>query len=342
VQNDEDRFSFDTRGYLMEIHRAMRKRAKLRLGLSGPSGSGKTYSSLLIAGGLGKRVGLIDTENGSGELYADSPDISRALPEGYDVITLQAPFEPKRYVQAIQAFERGGYDVIIIDSLSHAWAGQGGLLDQQGKIADRSGNGFSAWRQVTPEHNKLVDAILQSSAHMVVTMRSKTEYVIEQDSRGKATPRKVGLAPVMRDGIEYELTVAMDLGQDHNAQATKDRTGLFDGSVFPVTRDTGKKLLAWLESGVAEASAPAADVETPFDTPDDDNDDEDDEEELRAAMVELIGEIEKADDLETLRALKAEAESYGPDEYLKHFKPAVAARLKTLLAQKEEMEAEPS
>jgi hypothetical protein len=340
VQNDEDRFSFDTRGYLMEIHRAMRKRAKLRLGLSGPSGSGKTYSSLLIAGGLGKRVGLIDTENGSGELYADSPEISRALPEGYDVITLQAPFEPKRYVQAIQAFERGGYDVIIIDSLTHAWAGQGGLLDQQGKIADRSGNGFSAWRQVTPEHNKLVDAILQSSAHCVVTMRSKTEYVIEQDSRGKATPRKVGLAPVMRDGIEYEFTVAMDLGQDHNAQATKDRTGLFDGSVFPVTRDTGKKLLAWLESGTAEETAPAPDIETPFNDADDDDDDGEDD--LRAAMMELIGEIEKADDLETLRALKAEAESYGPDEYLKHFKPAVAARLKTLLAQKEEMEAEPS
>ena len=244
-------------------------------------------------------------------------------------------------MQAIQAFERGGYDVIIIDSLSHAWAGQGGLLDQQGKIADRSGNGFAAWRQVTPEHNKLVDSILQSSAHMVVTMRSKTEYVIEQDSRGKATPRKVGLAPIMRDGIEYEFTVAMDLGQDHHAQATKDRTGLFDGSVFPVTSATGKSLLAWLESGSAEPAAATADIETPFDPDADDEDDEDDEEAERAAMMELIGEIEKADDFDELRALKSEAESYGPDEYLRHFKPAVAARLKTLLAQKDEMEEQP-
>src|SRR5690606_16243930 len=117
-----------------EIHRATKRRAKLRLGMSGPAGSGKTYSALLIASGLGGRIGMIDTEHGSGELYAD------LLPEGYDVITLRPPFTPARYVEAIRTLEQAGVDTIIVDSLSHAWTGEGGSLDRQGKIADKSGN----------------------------------------------------------------------------------------------------------------------------------------------------------------------------------------------------------
>lgn len=230
-----------------EIHRATKCRAKLRLGMSGPAGSGKTYSALLIAHGLGGRIGMLDTEHGSGDLYAD------LLPEGYDVLRLTPPFTPARYVEAIQALEAVGVQTIIIDSLSHAWSGEGGSLDRHGKIADRSGNSWQAWRQVTPEHNSLVEAILQSPCHVIATMRAKTEYVQEKDDRtGRQIVRKIGLAPVMRDGIEYEFTVFMELDSQHLAHVGKDRTRLFDGQIIKPDVETGRELLAWLDSGAQE------------------------------------------------------------------------------------------
>jgi len=228
-----------------EIHRATKRRAKLRLGMSGPAGSGKSYSALKIASGIGGRIGMIDTEHGSGELYAD------LLPEGYDVLTLSPPFTPARYIEAIHALEDIGVATIIIDSLSHAWTGEGGSLDRQGKIADKSGNSWQAWRQVTPEHNALVEAMLQSRCHVIATMRAKTEYVQEKDERtGKQVVRKIGLAPVMRDGIEYEFTTFFELDIHHMAYVGKDRTRLFDGDIFRPDLETGAKLLTWLNSGV--------------------------------------------------------------------------------------------
>lgn len=228
-----------------EIHRATKRRAKLRLGMSGPAGSGKTYSALLIAGGLGGRIGLIDTEHGSGDLYAD------LLPEGYDVLPLAPPFTPQRYIEAIHMLEQTGCDTIIVDSLTHAWSGEGGSLDRQGKIADKSGNTWQAWRQVTPEHNALVEALLQSPCHIIGTMRAKTEYVQERDERtGKQMVRKIGLAPIMRDGIEYEFTVFLELDVQHMAFVGKDRTRLFDGTIFKPSLDTGRELLTWLDTGV--------------------------------------------------------------------------------------------
>lgn len=239
-----------------EIRPALRKKSKLRLGMSAPSGYGKTYSSLLIAQGLGGKIGLIDTEHGSGDLYAD------LLPEGYDVLPLTPPYTPARYIEAIHTLEQAGYDVIIVDSLSHAWAGEGGALDKQGKLADKTGNSYTAWRQVTPEHNKLVESILQSKCHMIVTLRAKTEYVQEKDERtGKNVVRKLGLAPIMRDGIEYEFTVFFELGPNHVAHASKDRTRIFADQFFTPDPSTGEKLLAWLETGVEDKAAPAADLQ---------------------------------------------------------------------------------
>ncbi len=230
-----------------EIHRATKRRAKLRLGMSGPAGSGKTYSALLIASGLGGRVGLIDTEHGSGDLYAD------LLPEGYDVLRLAPPFTPGRYIEAIRAMEQAGVATIIIDSLTHAWSGEGGSLDRQGKIADRSGNSWQAWRQVTPEHNALVEALLQSRCHIIATMRAKTEYVQEKDERtGKQVVRKIGLAPIMRDGIDYEFTIFMELDAQHMAYVGKDRTRLFDGQIIKPDTEMGRRLLAWLQAGEEE------------------------------------------------------------------------------------------
>ncbi len=233
-----------------EIHRATKCRAKLRLGMSGPAGSGKTYSALLIAHGLSGQsgaIGLIDTEHGSGDLYAD------LLPEGYDVLSLTPPYTPARYIEAIHALEDAGVQTIIVDSLSHAWTGEGGSLDRHGKIADRSGNSWQAWRQVTPEHNALVEAMLQSPCHVIATMRAKTDYVQEKDERtGRQVVRKIGLAPVMRDGIEYEFTIFMELDSQHLAHVGKDRTRLFDGMILRPDEQMGRELLAWLDSGAQE------------------------------------------------------------------------------------------
>lgn len=225
----------------MEIRKAERKKAKLRLGIAAPSGAGKTYSSLLLAFGLGGRVGLIDTEHGSGDLYAHLGD--------YDIIGIEAPYTVSKYTQAIKAFEEAGYSTIIIDSLTHAWAGDGGLLDKQGKMADRGTNSFAAWRTITPEHNALVDAMLKSPCHIIATMRAKQEYVLETNDKGKQQPKKVGMAPVQREGMEYEFTVMLDVDMNHVASASKDRTELFDGQFIKISRDTGKMLATWLETG---------------------------------------------------------------------------------------------
>lgn len=228
----------------MEIRRAERKKAKLRLGIAAPSGAGKTYGALLMAFGLGGKVGLIDTEHGSGDLYANLGE--------YDIISIEAPYHVAKYRQAIKAFEQAGYTTIIIDSLSHAWAGDGGLLDKQGKLADRGTNSFAAWRTITPEHNELVDSMLQSPCHIIATMRAKQEYVLETNDKGKQQPKKVGMAPVQREGMEYEFTVMLDVDMGHIASASKDRTSLFDGQMFKITHDTGKTLLDWLETGVSD------------------------------------------------------------------------------------------
>jgi len=182
---------------------------------------------------------MIDTERGSGELYDHLGE--------YDACTIHPPFEPKKYVEAIRAAEDLGYETIIIDSLSHAWVGQGGLLDVHGHIADKTGNSWSAWRQVTPKHNELVDAMLQSKCHIIATMRSKMEYA-QVEENGKKQVKKLGMSPIQRDGMEYEFTVFIDLDQQHVATATKDRTTLFDGQYFVPTIETGRTLLAWLEN----------------------------------------------------------------------------------------------
>jgi AAA domain len=235
----------------IQIRRAERKKAKLRLGIMGSSGSGKTYSALQLAFGLGGKIGLIDTEHGSGELYANLGE--------YDVIQIEAPYTVNKYREAIKAFEDAGYGCIIIDSLTHAWAGEGGLLDKQGQL-EKSGkfkNSFATWREITPEHNKLVEELLNSPCHIIGTMRSKTEYVLEQNEKGRQVPRKIGLAPVQREGMEYEFTVVLDISDNHYAVATKDRTMLFDGWSDRITKETGKKILDWLESGVDAPPKPA-------------------------------------------------------------------------------------
>lgn len=246
---------------MTQIRKAQRKKAKLRLGIAAPSGAGKTMSSLLLAYGITDdwdKIGLIDSEAGSGELYVGA---QAECPEGivpigeYNYLRIDPDYSAIKYVNAIHEFEKSGVELIITDSLSHAWSGVGGILDKQGKVADRSGNSYTAWRDVTPQHNSLVDAILQSSCHQICTLRSKTEYVLETNEKGKQVPRKVGMAPVQRDGMEYEFTVFLDIDQKHIASASKDRTNTLKGRFFQISPATGKELLTWLDGGVDEVQA---------------------------------------------------------------------------------------
>lgn len=234
----------------MLIRKAQRKVTKARVGITGPSGSGKTLSALLMAYGMTgdwDKIGLIDTENQSANLYAETVKAGVHIPE-FDKIDLDPPYTTEKYIEAIKEFEDHGTEVLIIDSLSHAWAGEGGLLEQKDNLS-KGKNSFAAWGELTPKQNRMVETILKSKCHIFTTMRSKTEYVLEANEKGKQVPRKVGMAPVQRDGLEYEFTLVMDLTADHVASVSKDRTGLFDGQYFIPTVETGKQLAEWLESG---------------------------------------------------------------------------------------------
>lgn len=245
----------------MVIRKAQRRKAKARVGISGPAGSGKTFGSLLLAYGIchdWDKICLIDTENGSGELYADYKANGYEIGQ-YNVISLSSPYSPDKYIAAIKECEDAGIEVIVVDSLTHAWAGEGGLLDKKGQI-ERSGkpgiNSWTAWRDVTPLHNRLVEAILNSKCHLIATLRAKMDYVQEADpTTGKQIVRKVGMNPIQRDGMEYEFTIFIDINQDHQATTTKDRTSLFDGRQFTLSVDMGRQLLGWLDAGV-DAPAP--------------------------------------------------------------------------------------
>lgn len=234
----------------MLFKKAERKKAYLKIAITGVSGSGKTYSALQLAQGLGGKIAMIDTENGSGELYSNLCE--------YDVAPMAAPFTPSKYVNYIQEAEKAGYNVLIIDSLSHAWSGQGGVLEMVDKRAatSRTGNSYTAWKDITPEQNKMIEAILQSKMDIIVCMRSKQAYELVQNDKGKMVPMKIGLAPVQRDGLEYEFTVMFDISvEKHIATASKDRTGIFKDWCDVITPDTGRMIRQWAESG---AEAPVA------------------------------------------------------------------------------------
>lgn len=232
--------------------KATRHQKKLRLALIGPSGSGKTFSALAIASGLGSTIAVIDTERGSASLYSDD--------FVFDTVELTS-FHPDRYITAIRAAEEAGYDVLIIDSLSHAWMGRDGVLE----FKDKTGGDFNAWRKATPLHNKLVDAILDAKLHVIVTMRSKVEYAMEDyidNGRKKTKPVKIGMQPVQRDGLDYEFDVTADLDLDNNLHIDKTRCKALKGRIFhQAGADVASELKTWLSSGaepvVTTASAPA-------------------------------------------------------------------------------------
>lgn len=244
----------------IEFAPATKKASKARIALCGPSGSGKTYTGLSLATALSDRVAVIDTERGSASKYVGLNGWQ------FDTVTPDK-FSPLSLVETLGVAAGAGYGVVLIDSLSHYWMGSDGMLEQVDKRG-RNGNNFSGWKEVRPDERKMIDALLTYPGHVIVTMRSKTEYVIEENERGKKVPRKVGMKPEQRDGIEYEFDVIGDLDLDNRLAITKTRISSLAGESF---LHPGVELAAtisdWLADGVevpsvAEYRQRAADAET--------------------------------------------------------------------------------
>ena len=218
----------------MQLQQASKKRAKIKMALQGTSGSGKTYSALLIAYGLTNdwsSIAVIDTENHSANLYSHLGK--------YNVLNIGAPFTPEKYIQAIKLCESAGMKTIIIDSITHEWES---ILDIH---ANMTGNSFTNWSRLTPVHNNFVQTILQSPLHIIATIRTKQDYIL-QEKNNRQVPEKVGLKAVTREGMDYEFTIVLDIDIKHHATASKDRTQLFiDKPEFTITSDTGKRILQW-------------------------------------------------------------------------------------------------
>ena len=273
--------------------KAMKSKAKLRAAMFGPSGSGKTFSALRVATGMGGKIAVIDTERGSASKYADRFE--------FDVCEL-ADQTVAGYVAAIGEAKSAGIDVLIIDSLSHAWQQ---LLEHVDKIANAKyrGNTWSAWSEGTPIQRSLVNALLNFPGHVIATMRTDTEWTQEKDDRtGKARPVKVGLKPQQGKGIEYEFDLLMEITPEHVATVSKDRTGKFQDQIITKPgEDLGKALIAWLNDGAAPAERPAAPAAETGPSP---------EEQARIAASEQLAKrfhdsIDKATTLEDLKTIGA-------------------------------------
>jgi len=218
----------------MKLNQSERKNSKIKVAMQGSSGSGKTFSALLVAYGITNdwsKIAVIDTENGSANLYAHLG--------AYQVLSLDVPFSPERYIQAINTCEQSGIEVIIIDSISHCWEN---LLASHAAMV---GNSFVNWNKITPRYNAFIQKILQSNCHIICTLRTKQDYNLTEKN-GKLIPEKAGTKAIMREGIDYEFTIVMNMDLKHQAKVTKDRTGIFaEKSEFIPTVETGKTILEW-------------------------------------------------------------------------------------------------
>ncbi|MGX4694607.1 ATP-binding protein [Streptomyces sp. JNUCC 63] len=229
---------------------ATKEQAKARIALTGPTGSGKTYTALVTGTGLGDRIALVDTEHGSAAKYADE--------FAFDTLPLTT-FQPTALVEALAVAAHDGYDVMIVDSLSHFWSGTGGMLEQVDNAARRVGAGgsFAGWKEARPLERAMLDALLAYPGHLIVTMRTKTEYVVEADERGRKVPRKVGLKPEQREGIEYEFDIVGDLDHENTLVISKSRAKPLSGTVLHKPgAEFAEAVLGWLKAGKPAKSVP--------------------------------------------------------------------------------------
>ncbi|AJR16724.1 AAA ATPase/RecA recombinase (plasmid) [Leptospira interrogans serovar Linhai str. 56609] len=231
----------------MTFVKATKEQSKLRAAIFGPSGSGKTYSCLSMAQGMGKKIAVIDSERGSSAKYSDrfEFDICQLTDRSID-----------SYIAMMREAGKLGYDVLIIDSGTHAWQE---LLEDVDKIAKTkfAGNSYAAWSEGTPKQKKLISALYDFPGHLFFTMRSKTEYVLETNRSGKQAPKRVGLAPEQGKGVEYEFDILIELSIDHYASVSKDRTGKFQDKIIEKPgKEFGEELASWLSEGVAPKPKP--------------------------------------------------------------------------------------
>lgn len=243
----------------LAFKKATRKKTKARIAIMGASGSGKTLWAIRLAAQLGKRTAVCDTENRSASLYIGEHGLD------FDVVELdpedEGGYDPRRYIDAIKLAEREGYDTIVLDSLSHAWTGTGGALE----MVDQSNNKFAAWKDVTPIQNALMDAITHCKIHIIATLRSKTEYVLEEETdkkgRKKQVPKRIGIAPIQRAGMEYEFSIFAECDLDtHDLKVTKTRIGFCDSKRYATSQveGFGAALLNFHDSGEAPTLPAAA------------------------------------------------------------------------------------
>jgi hypothetical protein len=230
---------------------ATKEAAKARIALAGPSGSGKTYTALVTARALaaGGKVAVIDTERESASLYADEFT--------FDTLNMHA-YDPRDLVGALGAAGAAGYAVVVVDSLSHFWMGQGGMLEQVDHAAKRSygGNSFGGWKEARPMERQMIDALLAYPGHIIVTMRTKTEWVVQENERGRKEPKKIGTKPEQREGIEYEFTIVADMDLEHTLVVSKSRAKpLADAVIRNPDEKFGETILNWLGDGKPMPSA---------------------------------------------------------------------------------------
>ncbi len=229
----------------MGFKKATKEQAKARLALAGPSGSGKTYTALIVARELaGKhgKIAVIDSERGSASKYADISD--------FDVVEMEQ-HSPDDYIKVIGQAEQAGYDVLVIDSMSHEWVGKKGALELHDRATarSRSKNSFTAWMEVTPKHNRFIDTILAYPGHVIGTFRTKTSYIIE-DVDGKQKPKKVGTTPIQRDGIEYEFDIVCEMDLENTLIVSKTRCSELSGVVLErPDASFGEIIKRWCSTG---------------------------------------------------------------------------------------------
>jgi hypothetical protein len=248
-----------------KITKAVRKSVPMLISLSGVSGAGKSFSALLLAAGLAGpngKVGFLDTENGRGSMYADSPGIQAALPQGYQIAEMREPYTPARYSEAVDAFEEAGCKVLIIDSGSHEWEGYGGCAD----IAENNKlRGTPNWIMAKREHKRMMNHLLASQMHLIFCLRAREKIKVMKNSQGKEEFVPIGLQPIQEKNFTFEMTLSLLLDEHtHRPTVTKcpePLLHLFQGEQPLVTKAMGEKLREWAEAGATASDDPTALIE---------------------------------------------------------------------------------
>lgn len=232
-----------------QVKKAVREKIYCKIALMAPSGGGKTYSSLRLATGMaheieretGKKAKILmgNTEQKRGYYYANE--------FGYDIVDIEAPHKPEKYVEFINFAVSEGYDILIIDSSSHEWEGRGGCLE----LHQQAGGQYQHWKNITPRHNKFIEAIADAPIHIIATMRGKDQYEMTKDNSGKASVQKLGVGAKQRDGFEYEFTCTFLIDQKTStAEAQKDNTHIFEHEVATLlSEEYGERIIKWANSG---------------------------------------------------------------------------------------------